>query len=157
MVIVIVSYTDDIEVAYSKSEGLWHMQIRTYTHIWNMPRVFYTFMDWTLPKPVSMISALIFLGVGAVWVPLIVGIFHLPMANPYSWIAILSAPSVAAFFGNRPVFEEKSIIQYLVSQIGYLKQSKTWADMIPGFIDGEEITSIFHSRIWSPRWTRRNR
>lgn len=107
------------------------MQIKTYTHIWNMPRVFYTFGNMNLPRPVSLLSAAIFLGVGLVWIPLIWFVFHPPVGSPFTWMLLLGGPGIAAWMGNKPVFEDKNIVQYLGSQFHFIAEPPTWSDLEP--------------------------
>lgn len=132
------------------------MQIRTYTHIWSQSRVFYTFMDWTLPKPIPVNTAVIFLLTALVWAPLVHLIASPPMTSPYTWVAYASVPAIAAYFGSRPVFEEKTLFQYVTSQVSYFMQPKALADMSPDE-DDNGVEKAVSTRVWNPQWKRSKR
>lgn len=105
------------------------LPIQTYTHIWSSARVFYTINDFTLPRPISMMTAGIFLLSGIIWVPLIITLFHPPLTSPYTWMFLLGVPALAAYFGNRPIFEGKNFLGYLNSQIRYYFRPRYLTDM----------------------------
>lgn len=125
------------------------MEIRDYTHIWDMKRTLYTIGDMSLPRPISALSAGVFIMVGILWIPPIVLIFSPPLDSPFTWLLVLGVPFLAANLSSKPIFEGKNIGQFVISQLTYLVQPKGLSDMAP---DNEPLHTQYtlESKWWEP-------
>lgn len=107
------------------------MEIKTYTRIWNTPRTLYSFGDIQLPRPVSVITAVVFLAAAAIWVPIAIMLFSPSFTSASTVLLLLGPPGLAAWAGNKPIFEDKNIIHYLMSIAEYLQEPKEISDLAP--------------------------
>jgi hypothetical protein len=101
------------------------MKVLTYTNIWSTERKIYAFGDISLPAPVSFKQIGLFLLIGAPWF-LIMGILHVPFVsdNPFPMMLWIGPPLLLAMAGNKKVLEDKSVFEFLSSQIAFLMEPK---------------------------------
>lgn len=83
-----------------------------------------------LPRPISLVSIGIFLGVGLIWVPTIILLFSPSMTSPATWMIILGVPIGASIIGNKPWFDGKNIFDFILSQVSYFQEPQAWSDMV---------------------------
>lgn len=125
------------------------MEIRTYTRIWTAGKTIYTIGDITLPRPVSLLSLGVFVLGIIIWTVPLFMLFSLPMGSPYTWILALSVPGVLAWASNKPMFENKPLFEYVVSQSTYLNEKPYLVDMRPTTeVDGQLYVNI--QKIYEP-------
>jgi hypothetical protein len=125
------------------------IQLRTHTSLWRVEKRLYKLYDYTLPMPVSLKQIGIVLGVGVPWM-LLMHLLGVPFSPPVGYIVWLAPPAVAAYYGNKPVIEGKSLIELLTSQIRYVLQPRTWAGMRPFKPD---VTHDVNLDVWRPNGT----
>lgn len=100
------------------------MEIRTYTNFWNLERKFYSFFDISLPVPVSLVFAGLLVGTGIPWA-LLMWLVQMPLTSP--WFLIWIMPPVGlAYLGSKPIFEQKTLFQFLATQIQFLLQDRRY-------------------------------
>lgn len=101
------------------------MELRTYTHLWNVERRLYKLYDYTLPMPISVRQLGVVAGAGIPWV-ILLKVLHVPFHAPFHiiWIA---PPAILAWYANRPVAEGKRLGELLMSHIGYWFQPRRYA------------------------------
>lgn len=100
------------------------MQIRTFTSFWSLERKLYTVYDVTLPMPISLRVLGVFVGTGAPWW-LLMWLLHIPLSSPW-YLIWLVPPAAFGYFGSKPIFEGKTLFQYLRSRIQYLFENKAY-------------------------------
>ena len=121
------------------------MQIRTFTNFWALERKLYSIYDFSLPFPVSLRVLGVFVGTGAPWWGLL-GLLHIPISSPWYLIWIIP-PAVFAYFGSKPVFEGKTLFQYLRSRIQYLFENRNYKGLQPDLNKYDEVVEIKHNII----------
>lgn len=124
------------------------MELKTYTNIWSSPRRMYSVGDMTLPQPVPLIAAAIFVLTAAVWMPLL-AVLGVSFKSSIGLVAYFSLPVGLAWVGNKPIFEGKSIIQYVLSLISYLTEAKQLNRLLPTATPNKQIFQ-FNTQIWTP-------
>lgn len=105
------------------------VEVRTFTSFWALERKLYTIYDFTLPVPISLRVLGVFLGTGAPWW-LVLWVLHFPLGTPWYLVWIIP-PGVFAYFGSKPIFEGKTLIQYLRSRLQYLFENKAYKGLDP--------------------------
>lgn len=100
------------------------IQIRTFTSFWALERKLYTIYDWTLPMPVSLRVLGVFVGTGAPWW-LLMFLLQVPFSAPW-YLLWLIPPAGLAYFGSKPIFEGKTLFQYLRSRFQYLTENRNY-------------------------------
>lgn len=103
------------------------MEVKTYTNIWNEEKKLYSIYEWQLPTPVGFRQIGLFALGLILWVP-IMFMFHVPIANAFTFIIWFGPPVLLAVIGNRPMFEDKTIFQFASSRIGFIMEPKTILD-----------------------------
>lgn len=121
------------------------MEVKTYTDFWSMEKKLYSIYDFSLPAPISLRAVAIFLAVGAPWVGLM-ALLHVPFDPPW-FLIYLAPPGFLAYFGARPIFENKTIFQVISSRIKYIFQSKYYKGLTP-MIDDTKVEYIVTSKVW---------
>lgn len=124
------------------------MEIQTYTNVWATPKRLYTIGDMSLPQPVSLTAAGLFLGTLALWAPLL-WFLGVPFNSPVGLVLYFSAPIGLAVMGNKPIFEGKSIIQFVMSMFKYWFQPRVWTAMRPD-TDMRQEAIVIESKVWVP-------
>lgn len=116
------------------------MEIRTYTNFWNLERKFYSFFDVSLPVPISLTVAGLFIGTGIPWWFLMWAV-GLQATNGLMLALWVFPPAILAYFGAKPIFEQKTLFQYLATQIQYLMQDKRYKSALNPDLEkyGEEL------------------
>jgi hypothetical protein len=105
------------------------MEIRTFTNFWTLERKLYTVYDFTLPFPISLRVLGVFVGTGTPWW-LLMWLVQMPFSSPLYLVWILP-PAAFAYFGSKPIFEGKTLFQYLRSRIQYLFENKNYKGLEP--------------------------
>lgn len=105
------------------------MRVLTYTNIWSTERKIYAFGDISLPTPVSFKQIGLFLLVGAPWF-IILGILRVPFIadNPFPMMIWLIPPLLLSIAGNQKLLENKSVFEFIGSQINFLLEPKNIYD-----------------------------
>lgn len=103
------------------------MEVSTYTNIWQTEKKLYSIYEWTLPAPVGFRQLGLFIAGVVVWAPIML-LFQVPLNSPLGLAAWLLVPVGLAIFGNKPIFEGKSMLQYAYSLIRYLTEPKVILD-----------------------------
>ena len=103
------------------------MEVKNYTNIWSEEKKLYSIYEWTLPVPVGFRQLGLFALGAVVWCP-IMALLHVDIATAFGFVLWFGPPIALAILGNKPIFEAKSIFQYLRSVIGYLFQPKVIMD-----------------------------
>lgn len=123
------------------------MQIRNFTNFWNIDRKIYSIYDLQLPAPVSLRAIGIFVGTAIpYWGVLILAGLGLSLETLIVWLGL---PIIAALIGNRPIFEGKSLIDYISSRIKFIFESKRYKGIEPAtekYGEKIELTEYFYSR-----------
>ncbi len=101
------------------------MEIRTFTSFWRVERKLYSLYDVALPMPISLTVVGVFAATGIPWF-LICFLLHIPFAPPVGYLVWLAPPAALAYFGSRPIFEGKTLFQYLKSQFSFLLENKAY-------------------------------
>lgn len=105
------------------------MEIRNYTNFWNLERKFYSFQDIQLPVPVSVRVLLVFVFTGIPWWGLMF-LLNVSLGSP--WFLIwLVPPAGLAWVGGKPIFEGKTLFQYIRSRIVYIFENKNYKRLEP--------------------------
>jgi hypothetical protein len=107
------------------------MQIRTFTNFWNFEKKVYSIYDIQLPVAISLRQLGVFLLVGGpYW--LLLNIFGVPFEINFLFLILwLGPPLAASVLGNRPIFEGKTLIQYLSSRVKFIFESKNHKGLSP--------------------------
>jgi hypothetical protein len=103
------------------------MEVKNYTNIWSEEKKLYSIYEWTLPTPVGFRQIGLFALGAVIWCP-IMAILNVNIATALGFTLWFGPPIALAIFGNKPIFEGKSIFQYLRSVVGYLFQPKVILD-----------------------------
>lgn len=116
------------------------MEIKTYTNIWNEEKKLYSIYEWQLPTPVGFRQIGLFFIGGIIWIPLM---FFLgtPIDSSIGFIIWFGPPVALAILGNRPIFEDKTLIQYVQSNIGHMMEPKNILDGNPVNLKEEKFAN----------------
>lgn len=127
------------------------MEIKTYTHIWSTPKMFYTVGDITLPRPIPFITLGMFFLIGAIWIPLMLYV-NLPLGgNPMGWIILLGVPGALSYYASKPIFEDKNLFLFILSYLGFALEPKRMGDMSEDAESGEYTISATYWEKGKPR------
>ena len=121
------------------------MEIRTFTSFWALERKLYSIYDFSLPFPISLRVLGVFVGTGTPWW-LTLWLLHVPITSPW-YLIWLIPPAAFAYFGSKPIFEGKTLFQYLRSRIQYLFENRAYKGLEPDLNKYEEIVEIKHNII----------
>lgn len=116
------------------------MRVRTYTNMWNEEKKLYSIYEWTLPTPVGFRQIGLFVFGAVMWMP-IMYVLHVPIGTPVGLVIWFTVPVLLAIFGNKQIFEAKSIFQYLQSVIGHMFEPKHVLDGEGVSMKAEQITT----------------
>ena len=115
------------------------MKVHTYTNMWNEEKKLYSIYEWTLPTPVGFRQIGLFMFGSVIWMP-IMFVLGVPINTPVGLVAWFAIPVLLAIFGNKQIFEGKSIFQYLQSIIGHVFEPKHVLDGQGVSIRSEQIS-----------------
>lgn len=117
------------------------LEARTYTNIWNQDKKLYSIYEWQLPTPVSFRQlGLFFLG-ALIWCP-IAWIIGIPVTSSIGFILWFGPPIALAIFGNKPIYEDKTLFQWISGLLGYATEPKRIMDGRP--VDKAEFMAGDH-------------
>lgn len=122
------------------------MQLKTYTELWHVENRLYKFYDVNLPFPIATKQ----LGIGVLaFIPwfFLMNLIGVPFAPPIGVLVWLAPPGFLTWWGSKPVAEGKNLYDFLLSQIRYKLNPKTYAGLVPTELDEDQI--ILDGRIWS--------
>lgn len=103
------------------------LEAKTYTNIWNQDKKLYSIYELELPTPVSFRQIGLFFIGALLWAPLMY-VLHVPISNAGGFILWVAPPFVLAWIGNRPIFEDKTLFQWLFGFIGFFFEPKAIMD-----------------------------
>ncbi len=116
------------------------MEIKNYTSFWDLEKKIYSFYDVQLPMPLSLRVLAVFVATAAPW-SLLMWLLHVPITTP--WFLIwLAPPILVAYFGSKPIFEGKNLLEYLRSRISYLRENKKYKRLEPDLTKYETNVEI---------------
>lgn len=111
-----------------------------YTNTWKQEKKLYSIYEYQLPTPIPFTQILVFIAAAAVWIPLMLALGIKP-TGAFQIILWVIVPGLAAFFGNRPVWEDKSIISFAKALFRfYFLESKY-------VLDGNQVTGVNNNLI----------
>lgn len=122
------------------------MEIRNFTNFWNMERKVYSIYDLQLPAPINLRAAGIFVGTAVPYWGILIALgvpFNIELG--IVWLAL---PAILAFIGNKPIFEGKSFIDYIVSRFRFLFESKRYKGIEPAtekYGEKIELSEFFYT------------
>lgn len=131
------------------------MQINTYTNVWASSKRLYTIGDISLPAPVPLASAGIFILALILWAPLL-WTLGVPVANGVGLAFYASIPVGLAWIGNKPIFHNKSILQYVIGFTRYLSEPKVWT-ALQNDKDMRKEKIAISSTVWIPDSSKKRR
>jgi hypothetical protein len=111
------------------------MQIKTFTSFWSIEKKLYSIYDFSLPAPVSLRVLGVFTATAIPWW-VVMRLLHVPLSSPWYLIYLLP-PVFIAYLGSRPIFEGKTLFQFLGSRIRYLFENKRYKGLTPDLEDRE--------------------
>lgn len=106
------------------------MELRTYTTLWKLERKLYRINDLALPVAISYKQLGILAAFAVPWSGIIL-LLHLPLPGSWTFALWLMPIIFVAMFANKPIIENKTGLELLVSGSRFLVQSKTYARMRP--------------------------
>lgn len=116
------------------------MEIRTFTNFWNIEKKIYSIYDIQLPVAVSLRAVGVFAGTGVpYWI--ILNLFGIQIGLS-TFLIFLAPPVVFAIIGNKPIFEGKSLVDYLQSRIKFLFESRKYKGLRPSTEKYKTITTV---------------
>lgn len=122
------------------------LELRTHTRLWQVEKKLYKLYDYTLPMPISLRMAVIFVFAFGFWGGLCL-LLGVPSAPPFGHLFWLAPPALLTWFGNRPVAEGKRLGELLFSQVGFLAQHSHYAGLT-----AHTAPDLVHARaeVWTP-------
>lgn len=134
------------------------MIVRTYTNMWNMEKKLYTIYDITLPVPISFKQMGLFAFGSAIWMP-IMYVLQVPFTNGMGFAAWLIVPLLIAIFGSQKLLQDKSLLDYAQSIIGFAFEPKRILDgdgisEAAEKIDGDDGKDRGEFRLMYTAWTK---
>ncbi len=103
------------------------MEVRTFTNFWNIERKIYSIYDISLPVPVSLKVVGAFVITGIPWW-LLLFVLQVPFSNPWYLLYII-VPIPAAVLVSRPIFQRKTVVEFLGSLFNYYNEPKRLAGL----------------------------
>ena len=103
------------------------MEVKNYTNIWTEEKKLYSIYEWTRPTPVGFRQIGLFALGAVIWCPIMAAL-QVNMWTALGFAFWFGPPVLLSIVGNKPIFEAKSIFQYLRSVINYLFQPKVILD-----------------------------
>lgn len=116
------------------------MEIRTFTSFWNLEKKLYSIYDFQMPVPISLRVLGVFFGTGLPWW-LFLYIVHFPGGSPWFMFWIVP-PGALAWFGSKPIFEGKTLFQYLRSRAQFLFENKNYKKLEPDLNKYDELVKV---------------
>jgi len=121
------------------------LEVRTFTDFWGLEKKLYSIYDFSLPFPISLRVLGVFVGVGLPWWG-VLAILHFPWGSPWYLLWILP-PALAGYFGSKPIFEGKTLFQYIRSRIQFLFENRAYKGMEPDLNKYGETIEIAQNMI----------
>lgn len=103
------------------------MEVRTFTNFWNMERKLYAIYDVSLPVPISLKVVGAFLLTGIPWWGLM-ALLQVPFSNP-GYLFWVLPPILLGYLASKPIFQRKTISQFLMSYVRFYFQPKRLAGL----------------------------
>ena len=100
------------------------MKVLTYTNIWSTERKIYAFGDISLPTPISFKQIGLFVLVGVPWFTLMLLFGISVTGGPWHFMLWFGPPIALSIIGNKKLLEDKSIFEYISSQIKFFFEPK---------------------------------
>jgi hypothetical protein len=116
------------------------MEIKNYTSFWSLERKVYSFYDVQLPIPLSLRVLAVFVGTGIPWW-LVVALLQVPFGPPWYLVYVIP-PGVLAWVSNKPIFEGKTLFEYLKTRAGHLLENRSYKRLEPDLNKYEEDLEI---------------
>lgn len=105
------------------------VEVRNYTPFWSLERKIYSFYDVQLPFPISLTLLGVFLAVGIPW-GFLMWALQVPLTPP--WFLIwLVPPGFVAWASNKPIFEGKTLIEFVRSRVKHLTENRKYKRLEP--------------------------
>jgi TcpE family len=123
------------------------VELYTYTTLWKVERRLYKIYDFTLPMPVSLRQVGAFIGSTIPWFMLL-SLLNVPFAAPWH-LLWLAPPALFTWYANRPVAEDKSLIEYVGAQLSYFLGQPRQIDRLNA--SEGTFTRAVTVREWAPR------
>lgn len=105
------------------------MEVRTFTSFWDLEKKLYSIYDFQMPVPISLRVLGVFVGTGVPWW-ILLSILNVSLGAPWYLLYVLP-PGLFAWFGSKPIFEGKTLFQYLRSRIQFLFENKNYKRLEP--------------------------
>lgn len=105
------------------------IEVKNYTPFWSLEKKIYSFYDVQLPFPISLTLVGVFVAVGIPW-GFLMWLLHVPFGTPWYLVWIVP-PGVVAWFSNKPIFEGKTLIEYVKSRVHYLTENRKYKRLEP--------------------------
>lgn len=118
------------------------MEVKNYTNIWSEEKKLYSIYEWTLPVPVGFRQIGLFALGAVIWCP-IMAVLGVGITSAIGFILWFAPPIALAAFGNKPIYEDKSIFQFARSVISYLFQPKV-------ILDGRGVNTKQEKMVFGP-------
>lgn len=118
------------------------MEVKNYTNIWSEEKKLYSIYEWTLPTPVGFRQIGLFALGAIIWCP-IMAVLGVGITTAMGFVLWFGPPVALAILGNKPIFEAKSIFQYVRSVVGYLFQPKV-------ILDGRAVNTKQEKMVFGP-------
>ena len=106
-----------------------------------MEKKLYAISDLSLPVPVPLRVLGVFVAVAIPWWALLGGLLHVSLGPPW-YLFYLIPPAAVAYFGSRPIFEGKTLFQYLRSRIQFLFENKRYKGLTPDLENRENVVDL---------------
>lgn len=113
----------------SASEEEYPVEIKNYTPFWALERKVYSFYDIQLPVPVSLTVLGVFVGIGIPW-GFLMFLLQVPFTTPW-YLLWLIPPAGLAYMANKPIFENKTLVEYLISRGKHLMENRRYKRLEP--------------------------
>lgn len=106
------------------------MEVRTFTNFWNMEKKIYSIYDVSLPVPISLKVAGAFLLAGIPWW-ILLAILHVPILVSPLYLLWILPPIIVGYLSSRPIFQRKTMIEFLTSLTKYYLQPRRLGGLRP--------------------------
>lgn len=99
------------------------IELNTHTGLWHVEKKIYRIYDVTLPVPLGVRQIVVALGFGVPWIWL-VHLLRVPFHPPFGYLIYLVPPGLLAWSSGRSMLENKSMLQYVSSQLRFVGEPK---------------------------------
>lgn len=122
--------------------------VKTYTRIWDTKKTLYALGDTPLPVPIKVFSAMVTIISGVIWVPLALAI--IPGGSSIKWVIALGVPVALGIMGDKPIFEGKNVVEYVISQVTYFFVPARLSDLVADD-DPPGTYYVNEQKLWTAR------